>query len=92
MAQGSQELTSSRAGAPGPPSVNEPTRCWANMIATTSAWSAALPSRSTQFTPTPTSAPETDSNTAAPNGPPVRRSTFSRESAMASPTRSASPA
>jgi len=48
-----------------------------------------FPSRSTELTPTATSLPD-GSKTAAPNGPPVRRSTFSRASAIARRIRSGS--
>src|SRR5262245_6640604 len=78
IAHGSQLVISSCAGRAGGPRVNERTRCWASMIATTSAWRTQFCSRVTLLTPAATRRPEAVSKTAAPNGPPVRRSTFSR--------------
>jgi hypothetical protein len=63
--------------------VNDPTRCWAIMKATISPCSAQLLWRTTLFIPTATSFPPSRSKMAAPKGPPVSRSTFSRASSMA---------
>ena len=58
------------------------------MRATTSAWSTEFHCATTRFTPTATTRPDFRSNTAAPNGPPVCRSTFSRERRIARRMRS----
>ena len=59
------------------------TETWAIMSAMTSAWAHELVSLSTPLVPTPTSFPLCVSKTAAPKGPPVPRTTFSRASAIA---------
>src|SRR5512135_2463588 len=88
MMQGSHDVTSSSAGAPGRVRSSKqwrPRAPCASISATTSAWSALLPSRITLLTPTETSAPVSIRKTAAPNGPPPgSRSTFSPASRTAS--------
>jgi hypothetical protein len=83
MRTGSHDVNSSCTGRPAALSEKVPTACCAIMNATISPCSVLLPSRTTLFIPTPTSFPESRSNMAAPNGPPVPRSTLARESVMA---------
>ena len=61
------------------------------MKATISACSVQFFRRTTLFMPTLTSRPVSRSNTAAPNGPPLPRTTFSRDSAIARRILSSSP-
>jgi hypothetical protein len=78
-----QEVNSSYSGAPGVRKVYEPRRASASISATISACSTALRRRSTQFTPTASGRGAPRAKIAAPKGPPLPRSTFSRASVIA---------
>ena len=84
IAHGSQLVTSSCAGRPGERSVNDPTRCCANISATISACRTQFEASTTRLTPAATTFPEPISNTAAPKGPPAPRATFSPANRMTS--------
>ena len=84
IAHGAHEVKSSNGGAERSLSVCEFMDCSASISAKTSACIAEFRRSSTTLTPTETREWSVALKTAAPNGPPVPRRTFSRDNAIAS--------
>ena len=82
-------VTSSISGSPGADRSCVPAARCARARAIASAWASEQPDGTTTLTPADTSRPVAHSNTAAPNGPPVSRATFSRARRIASRMRAA---